>query len=97
MLNYLLGVVSALAIYVCIWIIRRKGRSDDIGIKDSIERERLFKERIIHLEKQLQQSRSEILGARQEIQDIRTRFAQVDDRIKSTDGIIADIKERNKL
>ncbi len=90
MFYYLLGVISILAVSIFIWTIKRKGGHNESGIDDNIKREGILNKRIEKLQGKLLVVRSEISGARE-------RIAQAEDRVRSTDSLINDIKKRNGL
>ena len=87
---FIFGVISTLAVGIFIWTVKRKGGHNESRIDDDIEREEILNKRIEKLQGELLVARSEISGARE-------RIAQAEDRVRSTDSLIDDIKKRNGL
>ncbi len=75
----------------------RNGGHIEKRIGDDIKREGILNKRIEKLQGELLVARSEVSEARSEIRDVRKRIVQAENRVKSTDGLIADLKKRNNL
>ena len=93
--GFVLGVISVIAVGIFIWAIKRKGGHNESGVDDAINREGILDKRIEELQGELLIARSEISNSRDEIRNIRAGITQAENRIKSTDGLVDDLKERN--
>lgn len=96
MVYFILGVCSGFAVCIFIYnISRRKGGYNKGRVDNSIKREGILNKRVKELQGELLIARSEISNSRDEIRNIRAGIAQAENRIKSTDGLVDDLKKRN--
>ena len=96
MLYYVLGVCSGIAACIFIWNIgKRTGGHNEGRIENALEREGVLQNRIGELERELDSSRGEVRKNITELRIIRDRLTQAEDKLRVTDRIADDLKERN--